>query len=213
MKKTILIDAGHGGLDPLTKQYTTSTRIGKRYYYDDGLTIYEGVINREYANALKKALEARGYKVKKVYSEIYDTPLATRVEIANTYYKNNKDKEDIILISIHSNAHGAAMSGSGTPARGFEVYTSPGDTKADRLASLILEEYKKAFPDIPVREDFSDGDGDKEAAFFMLTKTLMPAVLIENLFFTNRDDVELLLSDDYKNKFIDVLIKAIERYA
>ncbi|GIV35344.1 MAG: hypothetical protein KatS3mg031_2879 [Chitinophagales bacterium] len=212
MKKTILLDAGHGGIDPATGQYTTSLKIGKRYFYDDGLVVYEGVINREYANALKEKLEALGFFVKKVYSEIYDTPLPSRVEIANAYYRLRKHEERITFLSLHSNAHGTTMRGPGTPARGFEVYTSRGNTDADKLATLIIEEYKKAFPDIPARVDYTDGDPDKETDFFVLKRALMPAVLIENLFFTNMEDAELLMSEHYKSKFTDALCDAITKY-
>lgn len=74
------------------------------------------------------------------------------------------------LLSIHANAGGG---------RGFEVFTSPGQTTSDRWASAVLNALHCEFPDRPVRSDFSDGDPDKEARFTVLTATKRPAILVE----------------------------------
>jgi N-acetylmuramoyl-L-alanine amidase len=46
-----------------------------------------------------------------------------------------------------------------------------------------------------MRSDWSDGDPDKEAAYMVLTKTKCPAVLVENLFMDNKEDLNILKSD------------------
>ena len=46
-----------------------------------------------------------------------------------------------------------------------------------------------------IRSDWSDGDPDKEANYMVLTKTKCPAVLVENLFMDNEDDLRLLTGD------------------
>jgi N-acetylmuramoyl-L-alanine amidase len=88
--------------------------------------------------------------------------LSERAEKAN--------KLDSDLLSIHCNAGGG---------RGFEVFTSPGQTRSDPWATLILEELSDSFPERPVRTDVRDGDPDKEARFTVLTKTRRAAVLVE----------------------------------
>jgi len=208
--KTVIIDAGHGGLNPTNGQYMTPPTIGKYYVFTDvGKTHYEGVSNRKQAAALEAELKKRGYNVVRVYHDYIDYPLSKRVDMANQVYSKSKDS---ILISLHSNAYGNSHRGPSLSPRGYEVWTSPGQTKADKLAELIIKRYVMEFKNIPIRADLSDGDHDKEAAFYMLVRTLMPAVLIENLFFTNIDDVLLLEDDNYHSKHAIVVADAIDAY-
>jgi N-acetylmuramoyl-L-alanine amidase len=47
----------------------------------------------------------------------------------------------------------------------------------------------------PIREDTTDGDHDLEEKLYVLTKTKCPAVLVENMFQDNHDDISYLTSD------------------
>jgi N-acetylmuramoyl-L-alanine amidase len=47
----------------------------------------------------------------------------------------------------------------------------------------------------PIREDTTDGDHDLEEKLYVLTKTKCPAVLVENMFQDNHDDIQYLTSD------------------
>jgi len=67
-------------------------------------------------------------------------------------------------------------------ASGWEIYTSKGNTKADKLATCIYNAAKNNLKGKKLRTDFSDGDADKEADFYVLTHTKCPAVLTENFF-------------------------------
>jgi N-acetylmuramoyl-L-alanine amidase len=89
------------------------------------------------------------------------------------------------LLSIHCNAGGG---------RGFEVFTSPGETLSDPWATCVLEELHADFPDRPLRTDVSDGDPDKEAHFTVLTKTRKSAILVE-LGFIDTEEGQCFLSD------------------
>lgn len=83
-------------------------------------------------------------------------------------------------------------------ANGFEVWTSPGDTAADPLATRIFAALADACPGMPGRRDMSDGDPDKESPFYVLRHTTAPAVLIEFGFVTNERDA--LFLDDVENQ-------------
>lgn len=109
-------------------------------------------------------------------------------EICKIYGKDN-----VIYVSLHVNASG---NGQWMQARGWEVYTSPGKTKSDILATCMWNAAKNYLGDLTtMRSDWSDGDPDKEAKFFVLTKTKCPAVLVENLFMDNQEDLKLLTGD------------------
>ena len=131
--------------------------------------------------------------------EYRDVTLETRVKRANQYYGN----EPCCFISVHANAGGG---------RGFELFTSPGETLSDPIATIIGEEYQKVFPDRPLRADYRDGDLDKERRFYVLTRTRMPAVLTENFFMDNEDECRnILMTDAGRRQIIDYHVNAIRR--
>lgn len=118
-----------------------------------------------------------------------------------------------IYVSVHVNAAGS--DGQWKSARGWSVYTSPGKTKSDTLATYLYEEAKAILPPDSkyyVRSDFSDGDPDYEASFYVLTKTKCPAILTENLFQDNKDDVAFLTSWEGKRKIVEIHVNGILKY-
>jgi N-acetylmuramoyl-L-alanine amidase len=190
-----LLDAGHGGL---RKDGTYTTAPAKMFKYPDGLVIYEGVVNRAITSLVYKSLEAHTIDFALVYEDIEDTPLSQRVMIADNVYR--KDKRAVYL-SIHSNAGGG---------RGVEIFTSPGQTKSDKISEVFCDVYKKHFPEYPFRSDMSDGDADKEANFYVLRKTDCPALLVENFFFDTRSEAEFLLSDEGQKKIAACIVDCIQ---
>jgi N-acetylmuramoyl-L-alanine amidase len=127
--------------------------------------------------------------------------LSYRAETANWYHRNYKKG---IFISNHANASGNHQ------ARGFEVYTTPGTTKSDKFADLLWEQVNTLLGDkIRMREDRLDGDYDKEARFYVLRKTVMPAILVEHLFFDNFEDAKLLMNDFVIEMFAEAQVRSI----
>jgi len=205
----ICLDAGHGGIKAGTgaEKYVTypskcyQHRVGKFHSYG---WFFEGVFNRSLANYLEQYLLDYGFQVKKIYEPINDTSLNKRCQLASSYASVAKHS---ILVSIHGNA--AAT----TTARGWEIFTSPGDTKSDQLATAIGEEVIKATPGWVHRRDYIDGDLDKEARFQMLTGISMPAVLTENGFFTNYADSCLMIDLTWQQSIAKAHAKGILEYA
>ena len=60
--------------------------------------------------------------------------------------------------------------------------------------------------------DLTDGDPDIEASFYLLRHTSCPAVLTENLFMDNQDDVEYLLSDIGQTNLVNLYVTGINLY-
>src|SRR5690554_2819648 len=116
-----LIDAGHGGMKD--GKYTTAPN--KMHIFNDGYTIYEGVVNRGVAKKLYKKLSEGCVDWALVYDDEIDTHLSSRVQIANRVYEKHSN---CILVSLHSNAGGG---------KGFEIFTSPGETLADPVAEIF----------------------------------------------------------------------------
>lgn len=190
-----VLDAGHSGVDKNGKYLTAPAKM---FTFPDGVTVYEGVINRKIAEIVYLTLEKKQIDFALVYDDVEDTPLSQRVMTADNVYR--KDKRAVYL-SIHSNAGGGS---------GFEIFTSPGQTKSDKIANIFCEIYIKNFSQFPFRADKSDGDADKEADFYVLRKTDCPALLVENLFFDNRKDANFLLSEAGQRQIADCIVEAIE---
>jgi N-acetylmuramoyl-L-alanine amidase len=65
-----------------------------------------------------------------------------------------------------------------------------------------------------MRRDTKDGDPDKEANFYVLKHTAMPAILSENFFMTNKKECKLLMSEDGRDRIAKIhfeMIKEIEQ--
>lgn len=201
----VYLDAGHGGLD---EDGTYVTAPSKQFKHSRGTFhgngwFYEGVWNRVLVNRVADKLKNLDIHYKIVSHEYLDFPLQYRVDTANWYYRNYKKG---IFISTHSNA-------ANGHARGFEVYTTRGKTKSDQLAELLWEEAKELLTgEIRFRSDVSDGDSDRERNFFVIRRTIMPAILVEHLFFDNYDDAKLLMNGLIVDKFAEAQVRAIIRY-
>lgn len=188
-----LLDAGHGGM--VNGVYTTAP--AKMHKFHDGMTIYEGVINRSIVDLIALKMETYKIDFQYIHDPVEDTPLPIRVMRADaSFHKDNR----AIYLSVHSNSGGGS---------GFEIFTSKGQTKSDIVAKVFCAEYMVRFPNEPFRKDLSDGDYDKESDFYVLRKTDCPALLVENLFFDNRVEAQYLLSKDGQNSIANCIVSAM----
>ena len=133
--------------------------------------------------------------------------LVRRVQIVNEMAK----KTDCLYISIHVNASAAK---GWDKATGFAIYTSPGETKSDELATDIFDEATKLLKPLgkSLRKDTSDGDPDYEENFYVLRKTICPAVLTENFFQNSKNDVEWLESEEGFKTVVTYHVRGILNY-
>jgi N-acetylmuramoyl-L-alanine amidase len=187
----ILIDNGHG-----------VNTAGKRS--PDG-RYREGIWAREIAQYIVNELTARGYDAKRIVTEDADVSLSERVARVNSICLQ-QGAANVLLVSIHSNASG---NGQWMPARGWSAFTSRGQTKADVLADYLYAEAKKNFVGHRVRTDYSDGDADWEEGFYILAKTKCAAVLTENFFHDNQDDVSYVTSEAGKQAVVNTHVDGI----
>lgn len=209
----ILIDNGHG---VNTAGKCSPDRRLREYAW-----------SREIARRLEQALRAEGYDAQRIVTEETDISLTERCRRANAICAQ-VGTANCILVSLHSNAAGG--DGKWKTAGGWCVYTSPGKTKADSLATslwnaanVVLKPYADRFRvlqaqgaydrrQVPFRADWSDGDPDYEARFTVLTGTRCPAVLTESLFQDNKSDVDFLLSEEGKQAIVKLHAEGIKNY-
>ena len=185
----ILIDNGHG-----------ENTAGKRSpMWPDGTGLREWEFNRDIAQRVFFALQRHGVDVELIVKENIDVPLSERCnrvnEIAKAVGKNN-----CLLVSIHANA------GGGT---GWEAFTSVGETRSDKFATIFYEMAEEIFEGWAIRKDTTDGDLDKESQFYILRKTMCPAILTENFFMDTEIDCRFIMSKEGRRKVADFHVQAI----
>lgn len=144
------------------------------------------------AGKLRHELRMRGVDAELVTPEMNDITLFERAKRVNAQCAA-LGRDNVLLVSIHTNAAGNGA--DWTSARGWCVYTSKGQTKSDRLADCLFRAATETFAGKKLRADYSDGDPDWEEDFYVLRKTLCAAVLTENFFHDNREDLAYLTSD------------------
>ena len=135
-----------------------------------------------------------------------DISLRKRTDAANDIYREQlqNDGKPCIYVSVHANGF------SQESAHGWGVYTSPGETKSDKIASVLYVRAEEEFPNHKMRKDTTDGDADKEANFWVLRKVVMPAILSENFFMTNREESKLLLSEEGRDRIAKIHFDMIQ---
>lgn len=163
----IMIDPGHGGKDP--------GAVNPR------LNLQEAQLTMIYARMLHPVLSDAGHRVMLTRAKEEGPGLVDRVKYAHVFGAD-------CFLSLHCNAS------TNRAAEGIELWTSPGQTRSDQLATILFTEIKRTFTDRRMRADMEDGDPDREANFYVLRKTRMPAVLLE-LGFLSNDAEALWLSD------------------
>ena len=191
----IILDNGHGLNTP-----------GKRS--PDG-TFLEASYNREIAKRIVADLIDKDYDAQLLVPEDHDIPLSERAKRVNTVC-SVLGKSNVILVSIHVNAAGNGS--KWLNATGWSAYTCKGQTESDKLAECLCQAAIKNFPGHRIRTDMSDGDFDWEEGFYILRKSLCPAVLTENFFMDSQSDLEYLQSRAGKQAIIDTHIEGIVEY-
>lgn len=189
----VLIDNGHG-----------VDTAGKRS--PDG-SLREYKYAREIAEKVVSELKKRGFDAERIVTEENDISLSERCRRVNSICDRIGTK-NVILVSIHCNAAGNGSQWMN--ARGWEAWTSVGQTAADKLADCLYKEAEET--DFKIRKDTTDGDPDKEGHLYILKHTKCPAVLTENLFQDNKEDVAFLLSEAGKETIVSLHVKGIINY-
>ena len=191
----ILIDNGHG----------RNTK-GKRS--PDGRFL-EYAYNRLIARAVCAHLQYRGYDAQLLVPEEDDVSLKKRVARVN-YHCRNLGKENVCLVSIHVNA--AGKGDQWYDATGWSCYTSRGQTAGDALADALYAAAGRHLEGHRIRKDYTDGDPDLEADFYLLRHTACAAALTENGFMDSALSLQYLESDEGKVAISNLHVEGICNY-
>ena len=178
----IAIDAGHGGVD--------SGCLG------NGKKVMEKDINLEIACLVREKLEEKGFRVMMLRETDEFLEKEDRAELANSYQAD-------AYVSIHQNTY----EGKDKSIGGIETWYDGGDGTRDSktLAECVHREAIKSTGAV----ERSLIDSDK---LYVLSKTLMPACLIETGFLSNLEECRRLTDPAYQEKLAEGIAEGITEY-
>lgn len=185
---TIVLDAGHGGIDPGS--------VGRKTH------ITEREINLCIVNELKTLLEASKFNVVltrkdenglyKVYTKDYKIEdMTKRREIIT-------DAKPALVISVHTNSF------TSTARRGAQVFYDDKSPEGKRFAECVQEQFATDLEESKKTASFGD--------FFMLKCTTAPSILCECGYLSNEQDERLLANSEYQKKIAYAIYKGIIKY-
>ena len=180
---TIVIDAGHGGLDLGAR--------GQKPYCE------EKRISLQTARLVKQYLSQLGYHV--IMTRVSDSfvSLNKRTETAN---KAGSE----LFVSIHFN------SSRNPTAKGIEVFFCDAKNNAirtsssRRLATLVLTRL--------IRRTNAVSRGVKKGNFFVIRETQMPAILVEGGFISNPGELNKLKDPKYIDQIARAVADGVDQY-
>jgi N-acetylmuramoyl-L-alanine amidase len=189
------LDNGHGKLQP-----------GKRSpLFDDGKTrFFEYEFNRDIVERIMKALDKKGVQ----YFDIVPDFLEVGSFLEERVDRANKKKSDLpkIYVSVHANAGPAANAETwvASSIKGAETWFAQNSAKGKKIAAV----FQKHIVDKTGMKN-RNLKSTAEKPLYVLQKTIMPAILTENGFYNNKEEVMDLMKDDFRQKIADAHVDAI----
>ncbi len=186
---TVVIDAGHGGIDGGVSGITTGVK--------------ESELNLDIARKLKAKFDKSGAKT-----------VMTRKTEAGLYgiYSKGFKRRDMqkrkqitlnakadVFVSIHLNYY------SSPSRRGAQVFYKIDEEKSKSLADIVQAELNGGKE---YERDYTALAGD----YYVLNEADCAAILCECGFLSNAEDEKLLLTDEYRAEIAEKIFNGIEKY-
>lgn len=188
----ILIDNGHG-----------ENTLGK--CSPDG-RLKEWIYTRDIADRLVSELCNKGMDAERIVKETMDIPLSVRCRRVNTICRETGG--NTILVSIHCNAAGSDS--KWLSPHGWSVFVaSNASTSSKNFASSLAKVAK--VNNVSVRQPMP-GQLFWIQNIAICRDTICPAILTENFFQDNKEDVDFLLSEAGKQMVVQIHVDGILNY-
>lgn len=193
----IIIDPGHGGNDP-----------GAQGKSNGNVVLNEKDINLDVANRLNKKLIAAGLTTMMTRSDDHSANSTSKNALEDRIYRSNwaNSVNATLFVSIHNNSAGNIPS-----AKGTETFYSETESKSayglssKQLATLVqnkmttyLGTYNRGIK-----------NGSKLS---VLRRTEMPAILIEGAFLSNPNNLQSMLTDNFRENYATAAAEGIIEY-
>lgn len=185
MKKSVVIDAGHGGSDP--------GKIGVN-------KSLEKDINLQIALQVKEKLEKNKIKVvmTREDGESLSSTDATnhKADDMKKRVKIINESDASIAVSIHQNSY------SSEEVKGAQVFYYTHSEEGKKMAEIMQENFRLANPR-------NKRQAKENGTYYMLKKTKIPTIIVECGFLSNWEEAELLNSPEYQDKMAQLICDGI----
>ena len=175
-KKVIVIDAGHGGIDP--------GKIGIHGEQEKG-------INLKIAEFLKTFLELDGYEVVMTRTEdggLYDENTSNKkVQDMKRRIEVIEEADPILVVSIHQNSYSEEY------VKGGQVFYYGTSEVSKDLAETIQKQLKQLDPE-------NKREAKANTSYYLLKKTSRPIVIVECGFLSNAAEDDKLSDPLYEER-------------
>lgn len=188
-QKCVVIDAGHGGIDP--------GKVGIN-------NALEKDINLSIAMKVKQYLEQQDIKVvmtrqddKGLYQE---SDSNKKVCDMKARLKLIEDTNPLLAVSIHQNSYPEES------VNGVQVFYYKDSVQGEKAALLMQEQMIQTLK--PKKERVAKENG----SYYLLKKTSVPIIIIECGFLSNQNEAQLLTTEEYQNHVAWAIHMGILRY-
>ena len=185
---TVVIDAGHGGID--------GGCVGKE------TGVFESDLNLTYAKILQECLNNMGISTLLTRTDsngLYEDGVSNRKKSDMKKRKEIiEDASPVLVVSIHMNSYTLSSS------RGAQAFYKKGNEEGEKLCSDIQDELHSQL-------DFANPQ-EKVGDYYIVNCTDIPSVLVECGFLSNIEEEALLVSRDYQEKVCYAITCGIVKY-
>lgn len=186
---TVVIDAGHGGIDP--------GKVGIN-------GAFEKEVNLEIALKLESLLKEQGINV-----------VLTRKDDNGLYAENDNNKkvkdmkkrlsiieeaQPVIAVSIHQNSYPQQS------VKGVQVFYYKSSVKSKEAACIMQEQLENTLK--PEKSRMAK----ENESYYLLKKTSVPTLIVECGFMSNPDEAAKLITDDYQMRVSWAIYMGIMQY-
>lgn len=186
---TVVIDAGHGGIDGGVSGITTGVK--------------ESELNLDIARKLKTKFDKSGAKTVMTRKTeaglygIYSKGFKRRDMLKRKQITLNAKAD--VFVSIHLNYYSSPL------RRGAQVFYKIDGEKSKSLADIVQAELNGGKE---CERDYTALAGD----YYVLNEADCAAILCECGFLSNAEDEKLLLTDEYRAEIAEKIFNGIEKY-
>jgi len=205
--KLLVIDPGHGGIDPGTQ--------------NEKLKLNEKTFTLDVAQRLEKLLKPRGWQVVLVREKDTELSKDKKADLLMRSEFANRRKADLYL-SIHFNSAGPAVSGIETYSLAPQHMLSAGALAPDEMTKVAYPGNKLDYANLLFGESLhrallaglkSSDRGYKHARQAVLRMLDCPGALVECAYLSNDAEARRVATPEFRQAIAEALADGVQNYA
>jgi N-acetylmuramoyl-L-alanine amidase len=205
--RTIVLDPGHGGIDPGTE----NKRVG----------VNEKTVALDVAKRLGKLLEVQGWRVLLIRTEDRELSRDKKTDLQLRDDFANQNKADLFL-SIHFNSAPESITGIETYTMAPQFMLSTGDEKGDEMTQSVYPGNRLDYANLLFGEQLhramlatlkTPDRGFKRGRKAVLRLLDCPGALVECAYLSNDAEARRVATPEYRQRLAEGLAAGIRNYA